>query len=106
MIQYTAEKDEILVDLTLMGNSRVYEELVIRHEKAVMGTAVKVIGNEYSAENAAQDAFVSAWMHLGSLREPAQFRSWVCSIAQNCAKNLAVRYRNTVPDIFGGRLQF
>ena len=99
MKNYRETKDDALVELTLLGNERAYEELVTRHQKVVKGTAYKVTGNEFSAEDASQDAFVAAWMHLDSLREREKFGSWVCSIAKNCARTLVTNYQNRVPDI-------
>ena len=99
MKNYKEHQDGALVELTLLGNEKAYEELVIRHEKAVKGTAFKVTGNEYSAEDASQDAFVAAWMHLDSLRDRERFGSWVCSIAKNCARTLISHYRSCAPDI-------
>ncbi|MBQ3068736.1 MAG: sigma-70 family RNA polymerase sigma factor [Clostridia bacterium] len=99
MNDYSVKTDSDLVKLTLCGNSKAYEELVVRHERAVKGTAMKVTGNEYSATDASQDAFVSAWMHLDALREHDKFRSWVCSIAKNHARRLHAHYCAAVPDI-------
>lgn len=53
--------DEVLVELTLLGDGTAYEELVTRYQRAVIGTAYKVTKNRFSAEDASQDAFVSAW---------------------------------------------
>ncbi len=64
-----------------------------------MGTAYKVTNNTHSAEDASQDAFVSAWMNLSALRDGDKFGSWVCAIAKNCARTLVTHYRSTVPDI-------
>ena len=86
------KNDGILVEMSLLGDQMAYEELVIRHEKSVKGTAYKVTENEFSAEDASQDAFVSAWIKLDSLREKEKFGSWVCSIAKNCARDLVVHY--------------
>lgn len=99
MNKYSEMNDGSLVQLTLLGEDRAYEELVIRHEKSVLGTAYKVTRNTYSAEDAAQDAFVCAWMHLNSLRRPERFCSWVCTIAKNHARDLVVHYRQCAPDI-------
>ncbi len=99
MNPYSDKKDEILVELTLLGKEKAYAELVLRHQHAVMGTAFKVTNNSHLAEDASQDAFVSAWMNLSSLRDGAKFRSWVCSIARNCAKTLHTHYRSAIPDI-------
>lgn len=93
------KKDGALVELSLLGNEKAYEELVIRYEKSVKGTALKVTENEFSAEDASQDAFVSAWIKLDSLREPDKFGSWVCSIAKNCARSLLIHYKNASADI-------
>ena len=99
MTIYNDKKDDTLVELTLLGNEKAYEELVRRHEKAVLGTAYKVTENRYSAEDASQDAFVSAWVNLDSLRDREKFGSWVCSIAKNHARNLVVHYKSVTPDI-------
>ena len=99
MKKYTEKPDDVLVELTLLGSEEAFEELVLRHEKSVKGTAFKVTHNSFSAEDASQDAFVSAWMRLDSLHDHARFGPWVCAIAKNCARDLVIHYRNTVPDI-------
>lgn len=79
--------DEALVELTLLGDGTAYEELVTRHQRAVMGTAYKVTKNRFSAEDASQDAFVSAWMNLCELRDASKFGAWVCSFAKKLREN-------------------
>lgn len=80
--------------LTLAGEQRAYEVLVARYEKAVVAAANSVIHAKYMAEDAAQDAFITAWMKLNVLREPEKYGAWVCRIAKNCAKNMVVRMRS------------
>ncbi len=89
--------DGTLVEKTLLGDSRSFEELVLRHEQAVKAAAEQITRNPYSAEDAAQDAFVNAWLKLSSLREPEKFRSWVLRIAKNRAMSLARRYEDALP---------
>ncbi|MBQ4575057.1 MAG: RNA polymerase sigma factor [Clostridia bacterium] len=96
MNNLTHHDDPTLIALTLTGNTTAYEALVIKHQKAVLAAAIAAIGNRFLAEDAAQDAFVSAWMKLNLLRDHTKYRSWVCRIASNCAKNLAMRYRETI----------
>lgn len=93
------KNDGLLVEMSLLGDQTAYEELVIRHEKSVKGTAYKVTENEFSAEDASQDAFVSAWIKLDSLREKEKFGSWVCSIAKNCARDLVAHYMSVSGNI-------
>ncbi|MDD6095030.1 MAG: sigma-70 family RNA polymerase sigma factor [Clostridia bacterium] len=99
MKKISENSDGVLVEMTLLGNGEAYGELVERHQRKVMGTAMKISGNKYSAEDASQDAFVSAWMHLDSLRDREKFGQWVCAIAKNCAKDLVYRYQNACADI-------
>ncbi len=106
MTEFFDKDDSTLVQLTLLGKETAYEELVTRHERAVKGTAYKITGNTYSAEDASQDAFVSAWMNLSALREPEKFGSWVCSIAKNHARTLVRHYHSAVPQISLHELEY
>ncbi|MBR5515188.1 MAG: sigma-70 family RNA polymerase sigma factor [Clostridia bacterium] len=91
---YNEYNDETLVMLTLAGEQRAYEELVSKYERLVISAAFSVTKNTFIAEDAAQDAFVTAWIKLDMLRERSKYGSWVCRIAKNCAKNLLLRYQN------------
>ena len=99
MNKYSEKNDPTLVDLTLLGDDSAFEELVVRHQKRVLGTAYKVTSNRWSAEDAAQDAFVSAWTHLSALGDHARFGAWVCSIAKNHAVSLMRRYACTATEV-------
>ena len=90
---FRAYDDETLVMMTLSGEQRAYEELVKRYQSRVLASAGSVLKSVYLAEDAAQDAFIAAWMKLDTLAEPKKFCGWVCRIAENRAKNMAIRYR-------------
>lgn len=89
--------DETLVMLTLAGEQCAYEVLVVRYQRAAILSAMSVTRNQFMAEDAAQDAFVTAWMKLNTLQEPQKFGAWVCRIAKNCALNMIGRYRSFLP---------
>lgn len=93
---YSEQTDDILVGLTLIGDENAYEALVLRYQKAVLASAYSVIQNSYMAEDAAQDAFVSAWMKLSDLRDPSKYGAWVCRIVKNCAKNMFTKIRGHI----------
>ena len=99
MNEYTEMDDRTLVEMTLVGKSEAFEELVTRHESAVKRSAYSVTGNTYSAEDASQDAFVAAWMRLDTLEDFERFSPWVCRIAANRAKDLMAKYRRDIPDL-------
>ena len=96
-MNYRNQSDETLVLLTLAGEKEAFEELVIRHRNTVIAAAASVTHNHFMAEDASQDAFVTAWMKLDTLAEPSKFLSWVCKIAIFCAKNTVRRYRPFAP---------
>ena len=94
---YYNVNDETLVMLTLAGDQGAFEALIVRYQNAVIASAVSVIHNQYMAEDAAQDAFVTAWMKLNTLQERAKFGVWVCRIAKNCALNMVTHFRAYLP---------
>lgn len=91
MSMYKNECDKRLVELTLCGDGLAFEELVIRHEKAVLGTAYKITNDSNKAKDAAQEAFVAAWIQLKALTSQSKFRAYVCAIAKNYAKKMVMR---------------
>ncbi len=91
---HLTSSDGALVLLTLAGDPTAYDELVRRHEKRVRSAAYSVIHNPHIAEDAAQDAFLAAWLKLDRLIDPEKFGAWAARIAKNCAKNMALRFRN------------
>ena len=91
------QSDGTLVMLTLAGEDGAYEALVSRWERAVIAAAKSVLRTAPLAEDAAQDAFITAWMKLDALHEPEKFGAWTCRIAKNLAKNMIVRYRSWLP---------
>ena len=96
-MHYQNESDETLVMLTLAGEQSAYEILVLRYQKAVIASAASITKNHFMAEDAAQDAFVTAWMKLNSLQDPNKYAPFVCRIAKNCALNMMSRYREFLP---------
>lgn len=96
-MNYRNQTDETLVLLTLAGEKEAFEALVLRHQNAVIAAAASVTHNHFMAEDASQDAFVTAWMKLDTLSDPSKFLAWVCKIAMFCAKNTVRRYRPFAP---------
>jgi RNA polymerase sigma-70 factor, ECF subfamily len=79
--------DAELVSLARQGDHEAFGELVTRHQAAVYRTALAAVGSPADAEDAAQDAFVSAYRRLGSFRGGASFKTWLLTIAWNHAIN-------------------
>lgn len=62
----------------LSANQRhhAFGELVYRFQDAAYGWAFAVLGDVHMAQDAVQEAFVSAYQNLGQLRQPIAFSSW------------------------------
>lgn len=74
------------------GELAAFNELVLEHQSLVFNLCLRQLGQRQAAEDAAQEAFVSAWKNLGSLRGP--FRPWLLRIAANaCTDELRRRGR-------------
>jgi RNA polymerase sigma-70 factor (ECF subfamily) len=75
------------------GDLSAFNELVIEYQTLVYNVCYRMLGQAQAAEDAAQEAFVSAWRNIGTLRGEA-FRPWVLRIAANlCRDELRRRSR-------------
>lgn len=87
-----------LVEAARRGDRDAFDALVRLEVRGVYRTAVAILGSAADAEEATQDAFVSAWRNLGSLRDPARFDAWLGRIVVNACR-MALRHRRTVREI-------
>ena len=65
-----------LVQRTLRGDVVAYGDLVRRFQDMAVGYAYTLLGDFHLAEDAAQEAFLQAYLDLGRLKEPAAFPGW------------------------------
>ena len=77
--------DPDLLQRVTNGDRQAFGTLVARYQNLVCSVAYSVVGDFKRSEDIAQDAFVSAWKSLTSLRDPSQFKAWLCGIARNLA---------------------
>jgi len=88
---------EELDDLTLVvraqeGDTPAFAVLVRRYQRPLYRLAVRLLGNHSDAEEAVQDAFVTAWRQLSGFRGDAAFSSWMYRIVTNrCLQMLRTR---------------
>lgn len=73
--------DQALAQAARAGSSRAFSELVSRHQAAVRSFLRRVCADPADADDLAQEAFVTAWIKITSLRPEASVRSWLCGLA-------------------------
>src|SRR5207249_7628084 len=77
--------DAELVHAARRGDKRAFVEIVARHQSMVCGIALGILGDFAASEDAAQEAFLTAWRKFHELREPERLRAWLAQIARNAA---------------------
>jgi len=67
------------------GEGAPFGELCERHMKRVFGVTRRIIRNREDAEDAAQECFLNAFVHLKDFDGRSQFATWLTRIAINAA---------------------
>lgn len=73
--------DRAIVDAVLAGDRDAYRAIVDREAAAVVRACHRVLGDLHEAEDAAQEAFVTAYRSLASWRGDGPFGAWLTRIA-------------------------
>jgi RNA polymerase sigma-70 factor (ECF subfamily) len=91
--------DDELVARFLAGDQAAFTALVHRHERRVYNLALRMLGREEDAKDAAQDAFLNALRKLSSFRGQAAFTTWMHRVTMNtCYDILRKRRREPLLD--------
>lgn len=77
--------EEALVAAAKQGKKGPFGELCERHAKRVLRLAQRITRNREDAEDAAQDSFLSAFLHLKNFDGRSRFSTWLTRIAINAA---------------------
>jgi RNA polymerase sigma-70 factor (ECF subfamily) len=86
-----------LVTKAQNGDRNAYSELVRTHSQGVLNVVYRMCGNSDLAEDAAQEAFIQAWLRLSSYKEKTSFRSWLYRIAVNAAIDMLRKEKRILP---------
>jgi len=85
--------EEALIKKAQKGDIAAFNRLVLHYQEAVYNVAYRIMGEPQSAEDATQEAFISAYNALNSFRG-GSFKSWLMRIATNaCYDELRRRKR-------------
>ncbi|MFF4645889.1 RNA polymerase sigma factor [Streptomyces sp. NPDC001389] len=85
--------DGLLAVRAAEGDEDSFAVLVQRHSQSFLSLARGMLGDPQDAEEAVQDAFVSAWRRLPEYRHSAEFRTWMYRITVNRCLNMRRRRR-------------
>jgi RNA polymerase sigma-70 factor (ECF subfamily) len=81
----TESSDERLVAAAKTGHRGAFDELFKRYAQIMFRTARRVTRNREDAEDAVQECFLNAFIHLRSFDGRSRFSTWLTRIAVNAA---------------------
>ena len=95
----TREEELSCIERTLSGDTNAFAPLVTAYEKQIYNLALRMLGSEQDAADAAQDAFVRAFTSLADFRGESKFSVWLYRICSNiCTDRLRrERKKNEIP---------
>ncbi|MTI20303.1 RNA polymerase sigma factor [Fulvivirga sp. RKSG066] len=81
-----AEKeDHVYINQVLDGDMSAFAWLVDKHKQNAYTLALKIVKNEYDAEEVSQDAFLKAFKALSKFKQESSFSTWLYRIVYNTA---------------------
>jgi RNA polymerase sigma factor (sigma-70 family) len=85
-------------DQTLVERHEAFGEVVRRFQDLAYGYAYALLGDAGLAQDAAQEAFITAYRMLAQLREPAAFPGWLRRIVRtHCTRLRRAQPQGTTP---------
>jgi RNA polymerase sigma-70 factor (ECF subfamily) len=76
--------EDALIARARDGDLPAFNQLVELHQRAVYSLSYRMIGHAAAAEDATQEAFISAFRSIGTFRG-GSFRAWLMRIAANAS---------------------
>ena len=94
----TKQEEDKLIARVLAGDADAFEPLVTENQTKVYHLALRLLGNEADAADAAQDALIRAYTSLSSFRGDSRFSVWLYRLTNNICIDFLRRQKraNTV----------
>lgn len=85
LVETSRDADAELVADAQGGKLEAFEELVRRNSQMIYRALIAILGDSSDAQDAMQDAFLSAFKHIGGFQGRSKFSTWLVTIARNAA---------------------
>lgn len=83
--------DALLVQHTLAGDARAFQELVERHQERLFAAVRHYTRNPVEVEDIVQETFLKAFCRLDSFQQQSSFATWIYRIAINTSLDVLKR---------------
>lgn len=94
---FTARETELVIRAQ-QGDRNAFSELVCLHAQGVRNVIYRMCSDPQIAEDAAQETFIQAWLHLSSFRPQASLRNWLFRIGINAATDILRKQKRIAPE--------
>src|SRR5450631_2707009 len=91
--------DSALIRQAQQGDTAAFEELVRQYDRAVLRLAVHLTGSPEDGQDVYQEAFLRAYINLGSFRFECTFYTWIYRIVTNLCLDHLRKTRNRTRDL-------
>lgn len=85
------EENLKLIELSKKGDAHAFSQLYSMYSNELYRYALYITGNTQDAEDAVQEAVISAWRSVHNLKENDKFKLWLFKILTNKCKTLLIR---------------
>ena len=82
----------LLIEKCKQGDDRALMEIYNRYYKAMYNTSIRIVKNNYEAEDIMQEAFITAFKKLDKLENTENFGAWLKRIVVN--KSIEIYKKN------------
>ena len=84
------------VDAAKAGDLEAFERLLRQHERLVLATAIRLLGNLEDAQDAAQEVFLRLHRNLAKVQSSGNFAGWLYRVTVNVCHDHRRRKPETV----------
>ena len=91
------EEEARLVKRAAAGDMNAFAELCERKQQYLLMNAVFLCGSHEDAQDAVQETFLKMYRHIGRLKSPEKFGSWILTTLRRECLNILSRRKDTVP---------
>jgi RNA polymerase sigma factor (sigma-70 family) len=97
-LSHKQESEDQLITRAQQGDREAFGNLVMNHHAAIYMMIYRMTGDVSLSEDATQQAFIKAWLHLPTYQPRSSLRSWLSRIAMNTCLDSLRREKRFVLD--------
>lgn len=87
-VEGTSDEENVRLMLRVRdGDIRAFEKLVELHQRPIIGTVARMLGNLDDAHDIAQQVFIRVWRSAPRYEPSAKFTTWLFTITRNLVFN-------------------